>query len=240
MCLFFQKSIYLSLSSPRRTSPPTNSASPPPSETRVQGCAPRARNSRVRTPQSAPPAAKKNFGAALRRRARCGAARVDAGAKNTFQVVIFFPALWRRVRRQHYRTHYRSAASEPGPSKAGPRLVKMSVWILLSPRGDASTSSLDTDASRLQRLASPPAPRRRHLASPMSSSVTFFVHTQTTSDKIRTSHDAAPGTEVPDTWLAPRCRCSLRRLHRGAGAGRCTAGACTFGARCSSVQAPRT
>ena len=69
-------------------------------------------------------------------------------------------------------------------------------------------------------------------ASPMSTFSGRFT--------IRTSHDAAPGTEVPDTWLAPRCRCSLRRLHRGAGAGRCTAGACTFGARCSSVQAPRT
>ena len=32
----------------------------------------------------------------------------------------------------------------------------------------------------------------------------------------------------------------LGPLHRGAGAGRCRAGACTFGARCSSVQAPRT
>ena len=28
----------------------------------------------------------------------------------------------------------------------------------------------------------------------------------------RTSHDAAPGTEVPDTWLAPRCRCSLGQI----------------------------
>ena len=65
------------------TSPRTNSASPPPSETRVQGCAPRARNSRVRTPQSAPPPSPLPHRKKKTSAPHCGAARVDAGGLKT-------------------------------------------------------------------------------------------------------------------------------------------------------------